>query len=65
MPKTRINCPNCRQPVVAEIEQLFDIGADPQAKQKLLSGAVNVLQCQSCGYVGSLATPLVYHDPEK
>lgn len=65
MPKTRVNCPNCRQPIVADIEQLFDVAADPAAKQKLLSGAVNVVACQSCGYQGSLATPVVYHDPEK
>lgn len=65
MPKTRISCPNCRQPVVAEIEQLFDVNADPSAKQRFLSGAFNVIQCQSCGYQGAVATPLVYHDPEK
>lgn len=65
MPKTRVNCPNCRQPVIAEIEQLFDVASDPSAKQKLLSGAVNVIACQNCGYQGSLATPIVYHDPDK
>lgn len=65
MPKTRVNCPNCRQPVVAEIEQIFDAGLNPQAKQMLLSGAFNVIQCQACGYQGVAATPLVYHDPEK
>lgn len=65
MPKTRVNCPNCRQPVVAEVSQLFDAGVDPKAKQLLLSGAYNLIQCQTCGYQGNLATPLVYHDPEK
>lgn len=65
MPRTRINCPNCQQPVVAEIAQLFDISEDPTAKQKLLSGAFNLIQCPSCGYQGNIATPLVYHDPEK
>src|SRR4030066_544058 len=65
MPKTRINCPNCRQPIIADIDQLFDIGQDPTAKQKFLSGMFNVAQCQSCGYQGMLATPIVYHDPEK
>ena len=65
MPKTRVNCPNCRQPVVAEMNQLFDAGVDPQAKQMLLTGAYNVIQCPSCNYQGNLATPLVYHDPEK
>ena len=65
MPKTRINCPNCRQPIVAEIDQLFDSGTDPSAKQKILSGAANFVQCPLCGYQGGLATPIVYHDPQK
>ena len=65
MPKTRANCPNCRQPLIAEISQLFDAGVDPKAKQLLLTGAYNMIQCSSCGYQGNLATPLVYHDPEK
>jgi hypothetical protein len=65
MPKTRINCPGCRQPIVAEIDQLFDVGTDPSAKQRFLSGAFNIAQCPNCGYQGSISTPLVYHDPQK
>ena len=65
MPKTLINCPKCKQPIHAEIRQLFDTNEDPTAKQLLLSGAVNVIQCPLCGFNGNLATPIVYHDPEK
>jgi uncharacterized protein YutE (UPF0331/DUF86 family) len=65
MPKTRINCPNCRQPIMADIEQLFDTSQDPAAKQKLLSGAFNFASCPNCGFQGMVATPLVYHDPDK
>ena len=65
MPKTRINCPNCRQPIIADIDSLFDVGRDPTAKQKLLSGAYNIARCQSCGYQGNIASPIVYHDPAK
>lgn len=65
MPKTRVSCPQCRQPVVADLEQLFDVGADPSAKQRLLSGAFNLVQCSACGFQGNLASPLVYHDPNK
>lgn len=65
MPKTRINCPNCRQPVPADIEQLIDVGSDPTLKQRFLSGALNVIACPACGFQGSVATPLVYHDPDK
>lgn len=63
--KTQIACPNCHQPLVAEVQQLFDLNEDPAAKQRLLSGATNMIQCPHCGYQGSLATPIVYHDPEK
>ncbi len=65
MPVQQIQCPNCRQPVQAEVEQLFDVTADPAAKQILLSGAVNRINCPFCGYQGDLGTPLVYHDAEK
>jgi len=65
MPKTRISCPNCRQPITAEIEQLFDAGQDPNAKQRLLSGGFNMIQCPFCGYRGNAASAIVYHDPSK
>jgi hypothetical protein len=65
MPKTRISCPNCRQPVVADINQLFDVGQDPSAKQRLLSGDFNLIQCQNCGYQGNASSAIVYHDPAK
>ncbi len=65
MPKTRIACPNCRQPILADVDQLFDVASDPSAKTKLLSGNYNLVNCPNCGYKGNLATPLVYHDPDK
>ncbi len=65
MPRTQVPCPNCRQPVMAEVEQLFDVGVDPQAKQRLLNGTVNVIRCPNCGYQSQLAMPVIYHDPSK
>ncbi|MGD9093124.1 MAG: CpXC domain-containing protein, partial [Anaerolineales bacterium] len=65
MPSTQISCPNCRQPVVADVDQLFDASSDPSAKQKLLSGAYNLVQCPHCGFAGSYPTPIVYHDAAK
>lgn len=65
MPRTVVNCPNCKRPVQAEIQQLFDLNQDPSAKQKLLSGAFNLIQCPNCGFRGAAAIPIVYHDPDK
>lgn len=65
MPRTQVNCPNCRQPIVADIASLFDVNQDPAVKQRFLSGTFNFIECPVCGYQGNLATPIVYHDPEK
>lgn len=65
MPQTQIACPNCRQMISANIEQLFDVTQDPQAKQRLLGGVSNMARCPHCGFQGRLATPIVYHDNEK
>lgn len=65
MPRTQISCPRCHMPMTAEIQQLFDMNTDPQAKQKLLNGEANVIQCKACSYQGLYPTPIVYHDPEK
>ena len=65
MPQTQISCPQCRQQIPANVEQLFDVTQDPGAKQRLLGGVSNVANCQFCGYQGRLATPIVYHDNDK
>jgi hypothetical protein len=65
MPQTQVSCPRCRQPVPANVEQLFDVTADPGAKQRLLGGVSNFVRCPYCGHEGRLATPIVYHDNDK
>jgi hypothetical protein len=65
MPQTQIACPRCRQMIAANVEQLFDVTQDPQAKQRLLGGVSNMARCPYCGYQGRLATPIVYHDNDK
>ena len=65
MAKIQTSCPRCKSPVVADVEQLYDMNTDPQAKQKLLSGQANLINCPTCGYEGMLSTPIVYHDPAK
>ena len=65
MPQTRTSCPRCKTPILVEVEQLFDLNVDPQAKNKLLGGSFNTIACKNCGYQGMMSTPLVYHDPSK
>ena len=62
---TQINCPNCKNPIQVSINQLIDVGHEPEAKSRLLSGGHNHIVCNICSYQGQIATPIVYHDPEK
>jgi hypothetical protein len=62
---TTISCPACRQQFNAFLERILDVGRDPTAKERLLSGRVNLITCPHCGYQGVIATPLFYHDPSK
>lgn len=65
MAKIQTSCPRCRQPILAEVQQLFDVNTDPTAKQRLMSRSTNIARCQACGYEGMMSTPIVYHDPSK
>lgn len=65
MAKTQTLCPRCKQPIVVDLQQVFDLNVDPQSKNRLLSNSVNIARCPNCGYSGQIPTPIVYHDPEK
>lgn len=60
-----VRCPNCGSPIQSPIEQIVDVGVDPSIKARFLSGSLNYARCGVCGFEGQVATPLLYHDPEK
>jgi hypothetical protein len=67
MPETqvvRIQCPNCGNQYETPIRTVIDVGKEPQLRQALLSGQLNLAICPKCHQGGLLETPLVYHDPE-
>lgn len=60
--QTQITCPRCRNRFAADIYQVIDVGQQPELKQMLLSGYLNVAVCPSCQTPTQVATPLLYHD---
>jgi hypothetical protein len=61
---TSINCPNCRTPFTAPVQQVIDVQSDPDARSHLLSGQLNAIICPHCGFQGVLNTPFLYHDAD-
>ncbi len=60
-----VACPACGTRFQTPIEQILDVRVNPEAKNRLLSGSVNVAMCPNCGMGGALSLPFIYHDPEK
>ena len=61
----KVTCPACGRSLQTPVEQILDVRVDPEAKQRMLSGLVNVAMCPACGAGGSLNLPFIYHDPAK
>ncbi len=63
--RTTLACPRCGHRFPAIVEQILDVGRDPQVKARFLSGRVNMVACPNCGHTLGVGTPLLYHDPNK
>lgn len=63
--RTTLGCPHCGHSFPAVVEQIIDVGRDPQAKARFLSGRMNMITCPNCGHTMAVGTPLLYHDPNK
>jgi hypothetical protein len=61
----QLACPNCRTPMRAQIFSLVDVGRQPELKNYLLAGQLNMAVCPNCGAPVMIAAPLIYHDPSK
>jgi hypothetical protein len=63
--RVTLSCPVCSTPISAEVWRVVDVGQQPDLKSRLLRGQLNVFTCPSCSRLTAVATPLVYHDPQK
>lgn len=61
----QITCPNCGNTFRAEIYNLVDPAQQPELKQMLLAGRLNIANCTNCGLVSMIAMPVAYHDSAK
>src|SRR3954471_9232902 len=61
----QLACPSCRTPMRAQVFTVIDVGVQPELKNYLLAGQLNVAVCPNCGTPAMIAAPLIYHDPAK
>lgn len=61
----QVQCPQCGTPFTVPVFQIVDLGANPELKDALLGGQINVALCPKCGAGGQLSAPLMVHVPDK
>jgi len=57
-----IKCPKCSFPTSAEIWSVINANADPELKNLLLGGEINIVKCESCREVFYADEFLIYLD---
>ncbi len=60
-----VTCPRCKQRFPAEVHEIVDASRNPELRELLIRGRLNVAVCPHCGAAGTLNVPIYYYNPEK
>lgn len=55
-------CPECNSEQEFTIYDSVNVTLDPNAKEKLINGELNIFSCDTCGYKVEIVYPMLYHD---
>ncbi len=58
-----LKCPSCGEFFVAELWGTVNVMTDPDLKEALLGGVLNVQSCPKCGHIFYAERFILYHDP--
>jgi len=56
-------CPQCQTRHNVSVVSIIDVGSQPELKNALLQGQINVGKCPQCNLVYAANVPVLYHDP--
>jgi hypothetical protein len=57
-----IECPNCQRTQTVVVWESLNANVDPEAREQLLQGKINVFECEACGQSALIPASLLYHD---
>jgi hypothetical protein len=60
-----LECPRCSAKQKVSVYDSINVSVDPDLKEKLFKGEINVCQCEKCDQAIFVPNPLLYHDMEK
>ncbi len=60
-----ITCPQCSHPQQFQAWRSVNVTLDPELRDRVLSGSLNLFHCEECGTQAPVDTGLLYHDMER
>ncbi|MEJ5328560.1 MAG: CpXC domain-containing protein [Desulfobaccales bacterium] len=57
-----VQCPDCGQQQEVVLWDSINVTLDPELKEKLFQGKINIFDCVACHYTTFINYPLLYHD---
>lgn len=58
-----IRCPNCRSGLETVLQQLIDLGKEPQLRRALVQATIHQRTCPQCGALVAVPVPMAAWDP--
>lgn len=58
-------CTYCKHPNQAEVWSIINVRQDPELKDILIGGELNMAECEACRRIFHIETFLLYHDPDR
>jgi hypothetical protein len=62
MKSHKLNCPECGHTQETVVWSSLNVGLDPDLREKLFNGEINVFLCEKWGNRALINTSLLYHD---
>lgn len=60
--EVEIKCPKCGEMQKTTLWKTLNADVDPQAREELLKGQINIFTCQKCSFRSPFPISLMYHD---
>ncbi len=62
---TAVRCPECGRQQEVVLWDSLNVTLDPELKEKLFEGKINIFECIFCHFTTMIDYPLLYHDMDR
>jgi hypothetical protein len=61
----KLSCPKCKNTQEVVVWESLNVSLDPELRNKLVCGEINIFRCESCNSKVLINSPLLYHDMKR